>query len=207
MPAIRISLFLIPVLAAILVGCAPQTETIRLYEDREAGRATYKRLLVVDVAGNPELRRAFENEVVSRLERAGADAVASHTVLKSNEDGLPQEEINRASLEVGADGILVTHVVSLETEVEREQGRENIVRTCRGGNPIDYFLYDNEVLKEPDSVKLALTVIVVSNLYDAASRNRIWGIQSTCFKKSNLPEAFIDEAKAIVKQLQIDNLI
>lgn len=203
----RASLLSALTLAAITAGCAPQTETVKLYEDKSTARGTYQRLLVVDVAGDPELRRAFENEIVSRLERAGAYAIASHTVLKDSEGGLPQEEINRASLEVGADGILVTHVVSLETEVEREQGREDIVRTCRGGNPVDYFLYDNKILKEPDSVKLALNVVVVSNLYDAASRKRIWSIQSTCFDKADLPEVFIDEAKAIARQLKFDDLI
>ena len=200
------SLFSILALAALAVSCAPQTKTVKLYEDGST-RDAYQRLLVVDVANDQELRRAFENQIVSQLKRAGTSAVASHTVLKNSGDGLSQDDINQKSRELGADGILVSHMVSLETEVERGEGREEIVRTCRGGNPVDYFLYDDKVLKEPDSVKLALTVIVVSNLYDSANRDRIWSIQSTCFKKSDLSEVFIDESKAIVRQLQVDNLI
>lgn len=193
-------------LSALVASCAPATKTVKLYEDPTT-RNTYERLLVVDVASDQELRRAFENQIVAQLERAGAGAVASHTVLKDSGQGLLQEDVNRKSSEVDADGILVTHMVSLETEVERGQGREDIVRTCRGGSPVDYFLYDDKILKEPDSVRLALTVIVVSNLYDSASRERVWSIQSTCFKKSNLSEVIIDESRAIVRQLQIDDLI
>lgn len=187
-------------------ACAPQTETVKLFEDRAATPERYERLLVVDIASDQNFRRAFENEIVARLRRAGTDAVPSHTVLKDNA-GLLQEDISRAGRENSADGILITHLVSLDTTVDSQEGREDIVRTCRQGNPVDYFLYDNVILKEPDSVKLALTVVVATNLYDSKAGDRVWSIQSTCFKKASLPEVFVDEAKAIIRQLQIDELI
>lgn len=201
------SRFLLALLATALAsGCAPQTETVKLFEDRSSARDSYTRLLVVDIASDSELRRELETALVSRLKRTGVDAVASYTRLK-NHDGLSQVDIDRTGIDVGADGILITHMVSLETAVERKQGREDVIRTCRGGDPVDYFLYDNKILREPDSVELALTVVVVSNLYDADSGDRIWTIQSTCFRKENLREVFLDEAEAIVRQLRIDGLI
>ena len=189
-----------------MFGCAPQTETIKLFEEGDRERSSFGRLLVVDLSSEPVLRQQFEDELVSRLAQENVDAIASHSHLK-NDDGLLQEDINRVSTEVDADGILITHIVSLETTAERKEGREDIVRTCRQGDPEDYFLYDSEVLKEPDSVKIAHTVVVVSNLYDVASRERIWTIQSTCFEKESLAEVFIDEAEAVVRQLRIDELI
>lgn len=206
MIAKRTSLLLPLLFAALAAACAPQTETVKLFEDRAATPESYGRLLVVDVASDQDFRRDFENEIVARLRRAGTDAIPSHTVLRGNE-GLLQQDISRAGRENGADGILITHLVSIETSVDSKEGREEIVRTCRQGNPVDYFLYDNVVLKEPDSVRVALTVVVVTNLYDSAAGDRVWSIQSTCFKKASLPEVFVDEAKAIVRQLQIDELI
>lgn len=187
-------------------GCAPQTETIKLFEDKVGGQQKYQRLLVVDISSDKQLRRDFENQIVSGLESAGVGAVASHTKL-SYGDGILQDDINRTGRAVGADGILITHIVSQETSVERQEGREDIVRTCRRGDPVDYFLYDSKILKESDSVKLALTVVVVTNLYDASSSNRIWTIQSTCFKKDNLRDVFLEEARAIIQQLRADRLI
>jgi hypothetical protein len=84
---------------------------------------------------------------------------------------------------------------------------EEILSECRGGDPVDYFLYDHRVLREPDSVHLAHTVVVVTSLYDRSTGNRIWTIQSTCFRKAELSEALVDEAKAIVRQLRFDRLI
>ena len=84
---------------------------------------------------------------------------------------------------------------------------EQIRMTCRGGDPIDFFLYDHEFIKEPDSVKVAHTVAVISNLYDGDSHERVWSIQSTCFEKASLREALREEAIAITRQLRLDELI
>jgi hypothetical protein len=56
-------------------------------------------------------------------------------------------------------------------------------------------------------VKIAHTVVAVSNLYDVSDGERVWTIQSTCFEKASMDEVLQEEAKAIVRQLQIDNLV
>lgn len=56
-------------------------------------------------------------------------------------------------------------------------------------------------------MKVAHTVVAVSNLYDASNGKRLWTIQSTCFEKASMDEVLQEEAKAIVRQLQIDNLV
>ena len=48
---------------------------------------------------------------------------------------------------------------------------------------------------------------MITNLYDVESQDRIWTIQSTCFKKASLSEVLLDESKAILRQLRIDELI
>lgn len=187
-------------------GCARQTEVVKLYDDPERETNTYQRLLVVDISSNRDQQQEFENEIVDRLMRERVEAIASHTMLDASE-GLRQDEIRRVSAEIGADAILVTHIASVDTKVALEEGREDIKWTCRGGDPVDYFLYEHEVVREPDSVKLAQTVIVISNLYDAGSQQRVWTIQSTCFEKATISEALLEEAIAIARQLRIDRLI
>ena len=188
-------------------GCAQQpTETIKLFDDLAAVDKPYERLLIVDVSSDPAMQERFEHEMVRGLSGAGVDAVASHPKLGGS-DGILQDDIDKLSDEVGADGILITHIASIDTSMDMEEGREDILSTCRGGNPVDFFLYDREVLVEPDSIKVAHTVVVITNLYDAASRKRVWSIQSTCFEKASIDEVLLDETKAIVRQLGIDKLI
>lgn len=193
--------------AAIIAGsCAPQTEVVKLYDDPARASTTYQRLLVIAVASDFDQQQQFENEIVAGLRRAQVEAIASHAHVDTS-DGVLQQDIDQLSDTVGADGILISHVVSVDTSIETAEGREDIESTCRGGDPVDYFLYDHKVIREPDSVKVAHTVTVVTNLYDAASRDRVWTIQSTCFEKASMEAVLLDEAGAIVRQLRIDELI
>lgn len=187
-------------------SCAPQTQVVKLYDNPTRPGHTYKRLLVVDVSRSQDQIVDFENEIVARLKQEHVDGIPSYTVIEASE-GVLQKDINRASDEAGADAILITHIASVDTEIELEEGRDEMKFECRGGNPVDYFLYDHEILSAPDSVKFAHTVVVITNLYDASSHERIWTIQSTCFEKATMEEVLLDEANAIVRQLRIDRLI
>ena len=78
----------------------------------------------------------FENEIIAGLRRKGVAAVASHPHLDTS-DGVLQQDIDQLSGAVGADGILMSHVVSVDTRVEAAEGREAIKSTCRGGDLVE----------------------------------------------------------------------
>ncbi len=203
--AIRRTLAIVA-LAALAGACAQRPEVIKLYENPAAGRTQYDRLFIVGVTGDADQRITLEQLIVDRLRSRGVSAVASYGVLGSG-DSVLQETLDKAVADSGADALLMSHIASIDTAIEREEGREEIVSTCRGGDPVDYFLYDHRVIKVPDSVRQALTVVVVTNLLDAASGERIWTIQSTCFRKATLEEGLAEEAEAIARQLGIDGLV
>ena len=200
-----LSLFSVLIVFAI-VGCAPQTEVIKLYDKSDDISQTYERLLVISVAGDTNSRRRLEELISGHLESANVGAVAGYqeTGLKAE---MLQDDIDTAAQNANADAILITHIVSVDTRVDLAPGRTDILSECREGDPLDYFLYDYRELKEPDSVKVAHTVVAVTNLYDASNGERLWTIQSTCFEKASMDEVLQEEAKAIVRQLQIDNLV
>lgn len=197
---------LVAIAATVAGACAPQIEVVKLYDDPARVSKTYKRLLVVDISSDRGQQQLFENEIVLKLRREQVQAIPSYTLIDAS-NGLLQEDIDRISEEIGADGILVTHIASVDTEIDSVEGRKEIRSTCRGGDPVDYFLYDHEILTEPDSVRLAHTVVVITNLYDAGSQNRVWTIQSTCFEKASMADVLLDNSSAIVRQLGIDQLI
>jgi len=190
----------------VIAACVQQTEVIKLFENSARANQKYERLLVISVVGDTGTRRRLEELITGHLEAANVTAIAGYTEtgLKTS---LLQDEIDAAAKSANADAILITHIVSVDTRLDIDTGRTDILSECRGGDPLDYFLYDHRELKEPDTVKIAHTVIAVSNLYDASDGERLWTIQSTCFEKSSIDEILREEAKAIVRQLQIDNLV
>jgi hypothetical protein len=191
---------------ALASSCARQVDVVKLYDEPDRGAKTYQRLLIINVSSGRSQQQEFEDEIARNLRRSGIAAIPSYTKLDAS-NGLLQADIDRVSDEVGADGVLISHFVGVDTELSKAQGREEIISTCRRGDPLHHFLYDHKVLTEPDSIKLAHTVIVVTSLYDAVGQNRVWTIQSTCFDKSSMAEALLDEARAITRQLSIDQLI
>lgn len=192
--------------AIIATGCAPQAEVVKLYEDPARASTGYERLLVVVVSSDFDQQQQFEHEIVDSLGREQVEASPAHTSIDTS-NGMLQEDIDRLSDTIGADGILISHIVSVDTSVETAEGRSEIESTCRGGDLVDIFLYDHKVIREPDSVEMAHTVTVVTNLYDTASKSRVWTIQSTCFEKASMAAVLQQEAGAIVRQLRIDELI
>lgn len=190
----------------LAVACAQQTKVVHLYKNEQRLSEQYARLLVVSISDDVGTRRRQEELIVKHLNAENVTGIASYqqTGLKSE---LLQNDVDAAARNSNADAILITHIVSVETDLNVQPGRTDIKSVCRGGEPIDYFLYDHRELKEPDTVNIAHTVIAVTNLYAAADGERIWTVQSTCFQKSSMDEALQDEAKAIVRQLKFDNLV
>jgi hypothetical protein len=202
----RASLLFSAMIMLVIAACVPQTEVIKLYEDSTRADLKYERLLVVSVVGDTGTRRRLEELITGHLETANVTAIAGYTETGLKTEML-QDEIDAAAKNINADAILITHIVSVDTRLDIDTGRTDILSECRGGDPVDYFLYDHRELKEPDTVKIAHTVVAVSNLYDVSDGERVWTIQSTCFEKASMDEVLQEEAKAIVRQLQIDNLV
>ena len=189
-----------------LVACSTQTEVVKMYEDAAVGDTRYEHVLIVSVASDVGQRRRLEELITGHLGDAGVAATAAHTRIGLTPTIL-QDDIDSAARELSADAILITHIVSVETSARRVEGRVDLVSECRGGDPVDYFLYDHREIKEPDSVRFAHTVVAVTNLYDVDTGRRMWTIQSTCFEKASMDEVLREEATAIVRQLQVDALI
>lgn len=190
---------------AIVAACVAQTEVTKLYDNPDRPVRGYERLLVVSPSSDIGFRRRLEELITKNLTAADIPAIAAYTETGLKTD-LLQDEIDAAARNVDADAILTTHIASVDTHVHADTVPVESLRACGAALPGDYSLYDDSRVKEPDSVELAHTVVVVSNLYDASDGERLWTIQSTCFDNSSMDEVLQEEAAAIVKQLRIDKL-
>jgi hypothetical protein len=200
----RLAAGLAVLLFAVTAGCGSQTRIEKLYQDPDVRGVQYQRLLVIGIAGDPDQRRRIEDLLAASLAAENVAATAGYTRLGSSPT-LLQDDIEQAATD--SDAILIAHLVSVSTKAEVTEGKVEVKSECRGGNPIDYFLYDHEELREPDSVAISHEVIMVTNLYDSQDGTRIWTIQSTCFEKSDFDAILKQEAQAIVRQLRRDRLI
>lgn len=189
-----------------LLACSSQTRIEKLYTDPEAHLAKYGNLLVIGIAGDADRRQRIEDLIVARLTDDRVSATAAYTRLGTS-PVLLQDAIDEAARSSQSDGILIAHLVSASETPRHREGRVDVKTECRGGNPVDLFLYEHEELREPDSVTVAHEVTMVTNLYNAGNGKRIWTVQSTCFDKAEFDAVLRQEAKAIVRQLRTDGLL
>lgn len=206
MPTRMIRIATAAAIALAASACATHTKVEKLYQHNDADSRSYARILVVGIAGDADGRHQMEEMVSAELAKEIESAIPAHRRV-GLAPAITQDAIDIAAEATGSEAILITHVVSVSTSAEVREGRVDIKSECRGGNPADYFLYDHDELREPDSVTFAHEVVVVSNLYDADTGTRLWTIQSTCVDKAELDSVMRDEARAIVRQLRRDGLI
>lgn len=158
-------------LALLLASCASTPQIKTVWTD-PAYRGHPHRIMVIGMAKEPLNRRIFEDEFVAQLKAAGADALASYTLLPDvRQDN--QAAVARMVEEQGADTVLITRLVSKRS-----------VRTVMPGTVYymptyydkwgDYYRYGYDAVVTPSYVSKSEYALMETNLYDARTDNLIW---------------------------------
>lgn len=191
---------------ACMAGCAPQTEVVKLFESDERGGKQYDRVLVVSESIDEHERERFEEMLAAAIADGENEAITSHSVV-GLDAATTTDVIAQAVTESGADAVLITQIASVDTTTSINEGRVNVEPTCRKGDFYDPFLYDYPEVKEPDTVSVSHTVVVIASLYDGLSNDRLWTVQSTCFDKRSSMAFMADQSATIAAQLKKDRLL
>lgn len=149
--------------AALLGGCAAiEDDTVR-----------YQKVLVVGMAENYTNRAQFESAVAAGLRERGAEATPYYRAVGGNTP-IERERVRELAVEGGFDAILVTRILSADSDVEVKSGSTAVKSTRRDGRPLDFFRYDYEELNEPLNVALESQVTVAVGIYDTSTVTLVW---------------------------------
>jgi hypothetical protein len=195
-------------LALLLCACASTGDrVVKVFEDRAALDSPYTRILVVGAHAETGTRRTFEDSVVRALAALGAEARSSLAVMDAAQN-IDRESVVAAMREAGADAVLVTRVVDIETQSEIEQGQTQAELARRNDVPLaDFFRYEYVESADAMTVTTVRTVILETDVYDAASEKKVWSVESTSFDKQTAYGVIDGVARAISAELERDGLI
>jgi hypothetical protein len=194
--------------ALALCACASTGDrVVKVYEDRAALAAPYTRILVVGAHAETGTRRTFEDSVVRALAALGTEARSSLAVMDEAES-IDRESVVAAVREAGADAVLVTRVVDIETQSEIEQGQTQAELARRSDVPLaDFFRYEYIESADAMTVTTVRTVILETDVYDAKSEKKVWAVESTSFDKQTAYGVIDEVAHAVTAELARDGLI
>jgi hypothetical protein len=157
----------------------------------------FKKVLVIGLAAQPDVRQVYEDAFVEQLRAAGAGGAASYMLL-SDVQTADKEAIKQAAAQSGADAVLLTRLVKVEKQgvvVRPDPGVQDRIDSAWPGT------YTPVVAGETKIVTLE------SKLFDAESGQLVWSAATQTFDAEDLQKAISSTSRIIVKELAKQKLL
>jgi hypothetical protein len=193
--------------ASLLFFSCATTKITETWKDDGYRGAPFSDLFVIGVAKKETTRRSFENKFVKKLQAEGVQAVASSSVMESDQK-IEKATILAAIEKLDIDAVLVTRLVSLkEKEVRSPSASEY-------GSPDDYqgryytdYNTAYDYAHQPAQYTTSVRVGLETKLYDVKTEKLIWAATSkTANPKSNI-KLFDAVIEALVRDLKKNKLL
>lgn len=197
--------------AVLTLSACASTQVTRVQPLDETTDAPYENILVISLFASFDVRRNFEAAVVKQLQDRGVQAIASTSMMNTKTPVTRQTFLAMVESQ-RSDAVLVTQLVNLETVTKEKDARPESTYIIR---PTYYFnVWSVELTEyvEPPKLEFNHTISLTTQVYSAASKEPVWGIESST--KLSLqgdehrdPTIIINEAKSIVSYLSRDGLL
>jgi hypothetical protein len=182
------------------------------YED-----TVFKKLIVIGVTPDEELRQRFESRLASAIGDEGGTAQPSITVLP-HEEQITEDQLHAAINAGGFDGVLITRVLSVDKSREYTPPKKyNNPRTryypaspgwgYGYGGFYGFYGTTYAEVHEPGYFETSTTLKLETNLYSVATNELVWTGQSETVDPSSLEDAGKSMTKAVAKKLKGERLI
>ena len=184
----------------------------RIQDVSESADTPYQNILVIALFSKFDSRRRLEKAVVNELSERGTHAVAS-TSLMDTKTPVTRQTFVAMLDELDSDAVLVTQLVDIKSKATMtESASPEATLKVR---PTYYFnVWEVELTEymEPQTLEVKSSFVLATQLYSVLNQEAVWAIESKSkIVETGGPEAnylvYLDEGKAMVKQLSRDRLI
>jgi hypothetical protein len=186
--------WLIVAVMLIVSACAATTFDMTWRDPAFRGRP-FAKLLVVGGTEDPANRRIYEDALVGALAKRGVDAVASHTLIPRESD-VRRDKIVEAVKASGADGMIATRLIGVETRTTQVPGQ------ATGQEGTDVFRYYS-LLESQTIVRADYRVARLdSTVFDARSEKMVWWGRSSAFPTEDITTLSRELSESLAKALK-----
>ena len=193
------------IMAAALTACALKP----LAEWRDSNfTGTIDNILIIGVSEQAVVRRQFEDSFVKELAARGISARPSYQVL-SDEQISSKDALETALRSQSMDAVLITRVIGVEQIDTYTPPTYTYTPSTFDRHYRDYHSYYNHAVQvaTPGYWDKYEVLKLESNLYDAASQQLIWSIQSESFDPRSARQLIDDQITVAIKSLRNTGLI
>ena len=183
-----------------LVASCATTKLTEAWKDDQF-RGTIRKVVVLGVFMAPDTRKIFEDEFADRLRARGVEAVAGHKLITDAE--LPDKDVGIGKIKnFGADTVIVTRIVDMETEQISVPGRGYVVPNYYGfyGN---YYSY----IYKAGYTEVEGFADAETNLYSVSDEKLIWSGHTKTDISGHRYELIQGFVKLMIDRFSHDKLI
>ena len=203
---------LLSAVSFLLFSCA-STKISQSWVD-PGNKKSYSNLLIIGIANSEQTRRAYESYFVEELSANGIKAEASYKLIKSNVE-IDRESVTKAIKGMDIDGVIVTHMVSVDEEtvyrapttVVYGGGYGGYYGGASYGSLYNYYPHVNSYVHQPGYYTTHETYTLETSLYDVVSEELVWSARTRTFSPESVDEVIVDLTKLLVKDLTDKKLI
>jgi hypothetical protein len=187
-----------------LGGCAT-TEVTNTWKNTQDASAPLTRVLVVGISSQASVRRAFEDTFSKSLAEAGVQAVPSYTLV-AKDGQIPEDVLQKAVADAGADGVLITRMVKREAELVLTPsplpppyfGRRRFYYGYYTGMWAGYY--------EPTTVQQYRYIVAETTLFRATAPEPAWSATTRSEEPRDVAKSTAGFARAIIPAMKRDGL-
>ena len=201
---------LLPALCLMLLlgGCA-STSLINQWKNPTVTPRPFQKFLVVGIANDITLRRAYENLLTEDLQKLGVNAVRSIDYLPK--DRKPTKEQVRAMVkECGADAVITTRVAGTRNGMVFIDGSRFLsygVGSFASSDPnSDFFMFFAGAFSAPDAQDLQ-TAVLETRLFDAENATLVWVATTSSFDSDQQFRTIRNLARLIATTLRREGFL
>ena len=190
-------------------GCGINSQVTHSFVDPQFKELDLHGVMIVAVVNEPSVRTEFEDTFARALTRRGVHAVASHTLLPQKKP--TADEVIAAAEKAGLDTLLVTRYVGEKTDEVYHPGAVYYAVTPAYdpgyGSFGGYYGRATEVAYQQPVWTANVSHTLISDLYVAETRKRLWQATSDTIQASGRDQVLDDSIDALIGNLKEKGLL
>jgi hypothetical protein len=205
------NLFVLFMITVLIGACTSTKESSGVWVNKEKIKGkTFNKLFIVVMTADPEARATVENDLARVATSRGHPVVKSIDVIPTDmkDPKMPtKDEVVAKVKESGCDGVFVATVLKKEEDIRYTPGTTAYSVAPYQTYYPGYYTYWYPSVSTPSYYDTEKTYFMQSNLYDVASEEIMWSVQSKIFSPSSLKKFSQAYTSTLVKQLEKEKLI
>ena len=200
MPVNRIKKIFTLLISLLIVSCANTKITQNWMQDEF--HKSYKHLMIIGLSDSQQTRQIYEKHFASELKKRNITATPGYKLISSKQK-MNRETVVKAIQGTEIDSVLVTYLVSADSEMKHHDSPINIGYS---GN-VDNILMSDTLVSTRGRSRSAEIIGLKSDFYDLQSKAVVWSVQSKTVAPESIDEVIIDVTELLINQLFDDNLL